>query len=486
MSSEGDPDEDRSEAPGGHKELPAQDFHSLGLAYQTYMQHDEREQNHWQDVVLSYRQYASFAMSQWANTMYRLHSLSEDYRSFLPAALRRDTPEFHARATLFKEAAIRNQFCLDCILRHAGQPHSQQEYAALPTRYVSDAQISKVTSVLKSLMRDWSSEGRPERDMSYKPIMDALRRLVPIVPGTPPRRICVPGAGVGRLALEIRKEGYSVQGNEFSLYMLLASDFILNGGMATPSTPLKISPWLLETRNIHQANDPVRIVSIPDVDPHSYLSSDQETMKDCSASQDEGNSEKVERQSNMSCEFSMAAGEFASVYNIPAEHERWDAVVACFFLDSAPCIVEYLTTIHNMLKPGGVLINFGPLLWHWSGPAMRPDDGDVESYHERCSYLDKKYLTSIDLCWEDIQEIMIRIGFDVVEVTTGKRSLYTADRRSMMNMDYRCLSFVARKRNQPILAESAGSSAILIPSCKSKCSAAYHIRSSPVYITKST
>ncbi|GKY93825.1 hypothetical protein MPSEU_000349600 [Mayamaea pseudoterrestris] len=243
---------------------PVEEYHSLGIAYETYLQRDEQEQNHWHEVVLSYRQYASFAISQWTNTNYRLHSLADDYRNVLPAALRRDTPEFHGRATQFKEAAIRNQFCLDCILRHAGQPHSQQDIVA-STRFVSDAQISKVTSVLKSLMRDWSTEGQPERDMSYKLILGALTNVA-VTPTWRPR-VCVPGAGVGRLALEICREGYSVQGNEFSLYMLIASDFILNGGIATPKTPLRISPWLLETRNVHQATDPVRIITIPNVDP---------------------------------------------------------------------------------------------------------------------------------------------------------------------------------------------------------------------------
>jgi len=42
--------------------------------------------------------------------------------------------------------------------------------------------------------------------------------------------------GVGRLAFDITALGYSVQGNDFSLFMLLASDFMLNGGIATPKT----------------------------------------------------------------------------------------------------------------------------------------------------------------------------------------------------------------------------------------------------------
>lgn len=41
-------------------------------------------------------------------------------------------------------------------------------------------------------------------------------------------RVLLPGAGLGRLALEIAAKGYAVQGNEFSYQMLFASNFILN------------------------------------------------------------------------------------------------------------------------------------------------------------------------------------------------------------------------------------------------------------------
>lgn len=40
--------------------------------------------------------------------------------------------------------------------------------------------------------------------------------------------ILVPGAGLGRFAWELRKRGFSVTGNEFSIYMLLASNYLLN------------------------------------------------------------------------------------------------------------------------------------------------------------------------------------------------------------------------------------------------------------------
>jgi len=430
-------------------------YHSLSLAYQTYLRHDQKEQNHWDDVCRSFRQYASFAMAQWANHQNRFQALPEMQQKVLPKALHIDTAEYQMRATQYKEAAIRNQFCLDCVLRHAGMPHSQQPLNAggnaraaaasadgdasaqtLDTNVVSDSQLSKASSVLKSLAREWSAEGKPERDMAYGPLLKQLKQYLPLPRGDeagkrPPPRICVPGAGVGRLAFDITAIGYSVQGNDFSLFMLLASDFMLNGGVATPENPIMISPWLLESRNIHSPSDPLRIAKIPDVDPYTVLSE--------RVNIDESEAENIP-------EFSMAAGEFAAIYSTEREQNQWDAVVCSFFLDTAPSIIEYIQILHEMLKPGGFVISFGPLLFHWSGPAMRPDDKTMSDYHERFSYLDVRYLNSVDLCWEDVREIFINVGFEMVEEKAGVHSLYTADRRSMMNMSYRCVSFVARKK----------------------------------------
>lgn len=40
--------------------------------------------------------------------------------------------------------------------------------------------------------------------------------------------ILVPGAGLGRLAWEIARLGYTCQGNEWSFFMLFSSHFVLN------------------------------------------------------------------------------------------------------------------------------------------------------------------------------------------------------------------------------------------------------------------
>jgi N2227-like protein len=69
----------------------------------------------------------------------------------------------------------------------------------------------------------------------------------------------------------------------------------------------------------------------------------------------------------------------------------------------------------------------------------------VEDYRHRYHDLDPKYLSSVDLCWEDVQAVLANIGFEVVESKTGHKANYTCDSRSMMSVEYKCLLFVARK-----------------------------------------
>ena len=107
-------------------------------------------------------------------------------------------------------------------------------------RQEADQAQDKVRSTLRSLVRDWSSEGAAERSKCYTPCLEALEKYFP-QPSTStegagdeivrPRnevRVLVPGCGLARLAMEVAAKGFRCEGNEFSVYMLLASNFILN------------------------------------------------------------------------------------------------------------------------------------------------------------------------------------------------------------------------------------------------------------------
>lgn len=68
--------------------------------------------------------------------------------------------------------------------------------------------------------------------------------------------------------------------------------------------------------------------------------------------------------SDQTYDFSMVAGEFVEVYS--KQPGTWDCVVTCFFMDTAHNIIEYIECISNILKKGGIWVNIGPLLYHYS------------------------------------------------------------------------------------------------------------------------
>lgn len=55
----------------------------------------------------------------------------------------------------------------------------------------------------------------------------------------------------------------------------------------------------------------------------------------------------------------MAAGEFLEVYG--DQRAEWDSVVTCFFIDTAPIVMEYLELLYDLIRPGGYWINLGTL-----------------------------------------------------------------------------------------------------------------------------
>ena len=195
--------------------------------------------------------------------------------------------------------------------------------------------------------------------------------------------------------------------------MLLASDFILNGcaipenssisddkeGNATHRwRQFNISPWIAETKNVTTFENRIRTATVPDVDPSSI--------------------QNIAGRFEVAPEFTMLAGEFLSLYSsfLPPNQVHHDCLgrnhrhqhtpaqkfhgIACsFFLDTAPSLPEYLLTIYHMLVDGGLLLHFGPLMYHWSGHgALLPRDldnasenciGDTNSrYHKRNAFLD--------------------------------------------------------------------------------------------------
>lgn len=103
--------------------------------------------------------------------------------------------------------------------------------------------LDKVQSVFKQLMRDWSSLGAEERKQCYQPIISEIEEEFPESKVTRGDiTVLVPGAGLGRLAFEIAKRGFACQGNEFNLFMLMVSFYVLN--LCKKVDEFEIYPWI--------------------------------------------------------------------------------------------------------------------------------------------------------------------------------------------------------------------------------------------------
>lgn len=306
-------------------------------------------------------------------------------------------PEYQSKLTNISKSFQVNQGLFDLVVKFSSDHniHEEEEVEDLRLR-PTDRDYENLRSTLRQLVREWSLEGAAERSACFTPIIHALLALYNENKKNDVK-ILVPGAGLGRLAWEISRLGFSVQGNEFSLYMLLTSQLILNHAHTRFQYP--IIPFAFPLSNHLSESDSLRIIRVPDVTADTGHES--------------------------SGDLSMIAGDFLEVYGTAEEASSWDCVVTCFFLDTAQNIIEYLRVILAVLKPGGLWINLGPLQYHFeSAPEL-----------------------SIELTWEEVVRAAERLGF----VFNEKRVLdewmpYAHDLLGLSKTVYRPVLSVASKK----------------------------------------
>jgi len=252
-------------------------------------------------------------------------------------------------------------------------------------------------STLRQFVRDWAKEGEGERSSSYAPLIDALKKHMPVNRKTSPApSVLCPGCGLGRLPFELARCGYAAQGNEFSYHMLLGGHLVLNRCHRVEACV--IYPYVLSTTNRRGRTDHLSAVRVPDVCPSTALP--------------------------QGSKLSMTAGEFIEVYK--DQKGEWDAVLTCFFLDTAKNVFSYIRTIAHIIREGGLWINLGPLLYHYA---------EVEK------------AISIELSWEEVRA-NIEKYFDFVEGPQEKIAQYTGNPGSMVGVRYRCIFFVAVRNSK--------------------------------------
>ena len=162
----------------------------------------------------------------------------------------------------------------------------------------------------------------------------------------------------------------------------------------------------------------------------------------------------------------MATGDFTVIYSDDEHAATYDAVATVFFIDTAPNLVRYIETIHHCLKPGGVWINLGPLLWHFedSGPVTRTIDDDNINAEESCPTDEHEPPTTstssnrnlgiasagtVELTHDEILSLITSSGFSISpSSSTTSETGYIQDPTSMLQNTYRVVHWVARKEEE--------------------------------------
>lgn len=114
-----------------------------------------------------------------------------------------------------KEAIRKNQAFFDAVIEFQDRcsPFPVPESHPGGSTRTSTRQVGKVNTTLHQLMRDWSAEGKEERQQSYGVVIEELETLCPVNPNEKgAMKVLVPGAGLGRLAMEIVARGYACAG----------------------------------------------------------------------------------------------------------------------------------------------------------------------------------------------------------------------------------------------------------------------------------
>lgn len=291
--------------------------------------------------------------------------------------------------------------------------------------------MDKARSTIRQFFRDWTPDAAAERAASYGPMLSALDTAFAHIPAS--RRagvkVLTPGAGLGRLTFEVCKAGYTVEGNEISYHMLMAGNWILNHVRSVAAHDFY--PWALHFSNRISRKHQLLKTSIPDV---------------CPAEEIMAANNRLDPEFAAEPRMSMTAGDFCVTYKSPERRDEFDAILTCFFIDTAPNLIAYIEAIRNCLKDGGVWINLGPLLWHFGGgqSAHQPCKADQggkanEGIGEAGSF---------ELSDEEVLELVKKFGFEITHhelLQTGAG--YIQDQNSMLLNTYRPSFWVAKKQN---------------------------------------
>lgn len=323
-------------------------------------------------------------------------------------------------------------------------------------------------SAIRQIWRDWSSEATAERNACFAPILeDIVQRFYRQERSE--IKILIPGSGLNRLGFNLSHAGYNVEANEVSYIHLLATNFVLSrtdnghgkvqrpgflGNIETSGakSTFTVCPWNLSFSNNLKIANQFTKYTVPEIMPASSTYLDQPPILDTTARTLAFSAPRL----------SLNGNNFMTDYTDASSVGQYDIVITCFFIDTAPNFLSYIRTIKRLLKPSGVWINVGPLLWNCfeNGPGGRREgditiDEDTQARQlpqplsqtqrpmnqDPASQWDKK----LEFSHEEIIHLLKGMSFSVRQDRDVGTAGYCFDERGLMNTEYKLRFWVAVK-----------------------------------------
>eukprot|EP01062_Namystynia_karyoxenos_P003676 TRINITY_DN11310_c0_g1_i1.p1 TRINITY_DN11310_c0_g1~~TRINITY_DN11310_c0_g1_i1.p1 ORF type:complete len:717 (+),score=171.33 TRINITY_DN11310_c0_g1_i1:116-2266(+) len=326
-------------------------------------------------------------------------SAAEQVRGALPARLRMLLPAAPAReaeAAEQRRCAEANATVLAAVAAlppptpvgaDAGAPQALASAPGgselcVPSPLLS-GDVLHAQELMGQMARDWGDDAalRRERQSTFGLLLAALEQCAPS--GRPRKefRVLVPGCGTGRLGVEAAALGFAVDASDAWAAAGLAYRLVAQS--AAPGS-LELYPYAHRGDNVVATADRSRCVRLPDVLPGALLSADGAGP----------------------FTYSIAAySDFAGGRYCGADY---DALLTCFFIDQGPNVLAHVAAAAELLRPGGVWLNFGVLAYHRDAP------------------------WGLRLSWDELREGITAAGFTVTEHRVVERTPYSFDERSML------------------------------------------------------
>lgn len=339
--------------------------------------------------------------------------------------------KFHAIDEAIESNALLAEHILDAgLVLLDVSPDDQSWHGA-----AKSSDVDKARSTINQVYREWSAEGLPERHACFTPLLEALNSHLSSVPPAERHRyrVLVPGAGLGRLVFEICIAGYTVEGNELSYHQLLALTYILNHTEVADQH--RLYPFVSNFNNHLYRSDQLRMVQVPDIYPAAELKADSLFLKS---------------ELYLSDRMSLTAGDFCSLYMQPKYQDSFDAILFCFFIDTATNVIRYIETVKHCLKPGGIWCNNGPLLWHSETRLdfAANEVGEKNSAVPASNFSNASFVEhgSVELTNEEVIALIEVHGFEMLEQKEAPMgaSGYVQDPYSSLQHVYRTSSWIAK------------------------------------------